>query len=175
MADSINREGDLLGLDLTNNRSKNMLINLLGEKTAFEAINDFTLYGSIRKFPDELKHSMVIADVKLKWVPETSSYISYGKIGIANILDKQISKYVDGYIEIERRRSADAINIYLSIDGSKWYFFNYKSYVMQAYSSDQSFNEKLSSLDRKDRTYKVPDENKIYEFVVSTRRKQIDF
>jgi len=175
MADSLRQEPRLLGLDMAGNRLKPMLINLLGEKEGFGAINDYEVYGSVRKFPEKLRQSIVIADVKLKWYPSESSYISYGKIGISNILDKQVSKYVDGYIEIERRRSADAITIYLQASDNNWYFFEYKSFVLQAYASDQNFNDKLTAIERKDRTMKVAGENHIYEYVVSTRRKQIDF
>ncbi len=174
MVDSMNM-ANLTGVNLSDDLYKLMLVNLLDEKEAGKTLNDIELYGYIRKFPDELIHTMVLTDVNLSWNPESSSYISYGQIGVGNILDMQVNKYVDGYIEIEKRRGANAIHMYFELSEDKWYFFSYRNRIMQAYSSNQSFNDALVEIDASDRTIKVPPNNIPYEFVISTRRRQVDF
>ncbi len=174
MVDSM-KLANLPGVNLLDEKYKLLLINLIGEKDAYELINDLSLYGNIRRLPEEMIHAMVFTDLKLKWNPESSSYVSSGKIGIGNILNKQVNKYVEGYIEIEQRRSANAIHIYLELSPGKWYFFSYRNRVMQAYSSDQNFNNDLTDIAIGNRTINLPGEDTSYEYVISTRRKQVDF
>ncbi|MCF8352716.1 MAG: hypothetical protein K9H15_16230, partial [Bacteroidales bacterium] len=178
MADSL-QKSNLMGVSLDDEKFKRLYQFYLNEKEEDEIENQIGLYGRIRKFPDELLHALVLSDVKLRWYPEQSAYISYGKIGISNILDEQVYKYVDGYVEIEKRRSGDAISIYLELSEKSWYYFDYvsSSGVMQAYSSDQNFNNRLLELDEKNRTFEIEiDDMKFnYEYIISTRRKQIDF
>lgn len=178
MADSL-QKSNLMGVSLDDEKFKRLYQFYLDEKEEDEIENQIGLYGRIRKFPDELLHALVLSDVKLRWYPEQSAYISYGKIGISNILDEQVYKYVDGYVEIEKRRSGDAISIYLELSDKSWYYFDYvsSSGVMQAYSSDQNFNNRLLELDEKNRTFEIEiDDMKFnYEYIISTRRKQIDF
>lgn len=173
IADSINFSS-VPGVDLTRENYKLLLDTYLGEKKSGEIQNEIDLYGYIRKFPNELAHTLIFADVNLKWNPAESSYISYGKIGIGSILEEQVNKYVDGYIQIEKRKNADAINIYLEVSKNSWYFFSYRNNVMQAYSSDDNFNTQLREMDIKNRTTEF-EENLPYEYVISTRRKQVDF
>lgn len=174
MADSINRS-NLPGINISRETYQLALINILGEADASEVISELNLYGNMKRFPDELYRALVFSDVELFWNQRTSSYISTGKIGLANILKHQVNKYVDGYIEIEKRRSGDAINIYLELSDRQWYFFSYRGNVMQAISSDQQFNDILSDINPGERIITFPGHDNPYEYVISTRRKQVDF
>ena len=60
--------------------------------------------GKVMDFPAEMIHSLTFFELHLRWNPLTKSYQSDGKIGIASVLDHQINKLVDGYIEISRRK-----------------------------------------------------------------------
>ncbi|MCF8227827.1 MAG: hypothetical protein K9G58_10030 [Bacteroidales bacterium] len=169
------KQSDGEGVDPNNNIFKYTLNELLGKEQADEILQELNLYGTIRKFPDELNYALLISDVRFVWNASSGSFISKGKIGIGSIQDQHISKYIDGFIEIERRRSGDAMHIYLQPSEERWYFFSYRGNVMQAISSDQGFNTKLSELEPGERTVNVPERDTPYEFVISTRRKQVDF
>ena len=49
----------------------------------------------------QVKKTLFITDVKMKWVPEIKAFVSKGKIGIGNIYSTQINKYVNGYIMLK--------------------------------------------------------------------------
>lgn len=61
--------------------------------------------------------------------------------------------YVDGYIEIQRRRSGDLIDIYLKADESTWYYFSYFRGVMMVQSSSRDFNTIIVNTKIKDRRH----------------------
>jgi len=103
------------------------------------------------------------------------SFVSYGPIGIGSIKDKQINKYVNGYIVLEKRRGGDVLNIYIEISQNQWYYFNYNNLIMQAISSNDSFNNELSKLKENKRILKLDDTKQSYQYIISTRRKKIDF
>ncbi len=137
--------------------------------------SDVQLYGIGRKIPQELRYTMFIADVNMVWNPSTHSYISKGDIGIANMGDVPINKYVNGYIEIGLRESGDYMNIYLEITKGLWYFFDYRNYIMQTISSDEAYNTIM--LDMKDDRRIINDrhEDESYEIVISSKRKRVEF
>jgi hypothetical protein len=163
------------GIDLGKETYKLTLINLLGQEKADELMEELNLYGSIKRLPDELEHSMVLSDVNFIWNPETASYISRGEIGVGSVIKTQINKSLKGYIEIERKRAGDAIHLYLEASDKNWYFFSYRGGVMQAISSDETFNTKLTELKDDDRKVRIPGSDLNYEYVISTRKKQVDF
>lgn len=151
------------------------LIELLGKEKADKLIAQVNLYGSFKKFPDELEKTLFITDMKMKWDKDRKSYVSEGKIGIGNINKTQVNKYVDGRIEIGKRRTGDEINIYLEIDAANWYYFNYSRGFMQAISSNESFNTIIKELKSDKREMKTPKGEMAYKFNLSTERKKRDF
>ncbi len=166
---------NLRGVNLSDNNFIMALNHILGKETAREQINEFNLYGAAKKLPPELIHTLFFTEVNLIWNPGTKSFVSYGPIGIGNINKKQINKYVNGYIEIIKRRTGDGINIYLELSEKEWYFFSYRNNIMQAISSNYEFNNLINDLKPESRTFKEKGMDDQYEFVISTRRKRIDF
>ena len=68
------------------------------------------------------------------------------QIGIANINKTQVNKYVDGQIELIKKRTGDVLTIYLELDFNNWYYFNYTREVMLAVSSNEAFNTIIKDL-----------------------------
>ncbi len=129
----------------------------------------------MRKIPAELAHTIIFNDLNLKWDPKTRSYLSYGKIGIGYIAGQAVNKYVDGYMQIELGRNGSGIHCFLKVSNDQWYFFSYKHGIMQLISSDNAFNEQIESLKQEKRTLNPNSDTDYYEFVISTRRKSVDF
>ncbi|MBN8702978.1 MAG: hypothetical protein J0M08_07930 [Bacteroidetes bacterium] len=151
------------------------LRELVGKAEADKLISQVNLYGSFKKFPDELKYSILFNDLKFKWNPTTKSYLSVGKIGVGSILKTQVNKYVDGFIEIERKKSGDNLNIYLELDGTNWYYFNYSRGLMQAISSNESFNNIIKELKSDKRQMKTEKGQAAYQFNLSNLNKKTQF
>ncbi len=104
-------------------------------------------------FPKSFDYELLLNDVNLFWNESTSSFRSTGKIGIGFVGPQPINVYVDGYIEIQRRRSGDMIDIYLKADESTWYYFSYFRGVMMAQAGNNNFNTIISSIKLNERKH----------------------
>jgi hypothetical protein len=166
---------DLKGLDPANPRYQAFLLDYLGEKKFNELKNDISIYGTIRRLPEELVHTFVLTDVNLTWNPATTSYISKGLIGISNIGETPVNRYVKGYIELIRRRAGNVMTIYFELSRGQWYFFDYRNEVMQTLSSDMEYNTRIADLKLDKRSINKSGMEFPYEYTVSSRRKMIDF
>lgn len=146
MSDQIVGFADLKPTDFSRPVFEKGMREMLGKEQADKLLSQLNLYGSYKKFPDELKKTLFLSDVKLKWNKDTRSYTSSGKIGIGNINKTQINKYVDGRIELVKKRGGDILTIYLELDANNWYYFNYSRGTMLAVSSNDAFNNILKDL-----------------------------
>ncbi len=128
--------------------------------------------GKVITLPDILSKTLFLNDVRLEWYTASKSYRSIGKIGIGYIFGRQINKYVDGYIEIWRKRTGDICDIYLKIDDKTFYYFGYTRGTMQVLSSDDNnFNNPIRNLKDKQRTLKTKRNETPYSFLISSARK----
>lgn len=177
MSDAILANVDLKPTDFSRPVFERGLREMMGKEQADKLISQLNLYGSFKKFPDELKKTLFLNDVKMKWNKETRSYTSYGKLGIGNINKTQINKYVDGRVEIIKKRGGDILNIYLELDANNWYFFNYTRGTMLAISSNEAFNTAIKELKPEKRQKDGDKEKKEpnYNFNITTAAKKIQF
>jgi hypothetical protein len=151
------------------------LREILGKEDADKLIAQVSLYGEFKKIPESLEKPIVFNDLKMRWNNDEKAYISFGKIGISNIGNKQINKYVTGRVELIKKRSGDALTIYLEIDKNNWFFFNYTRGIMQAISSNSEFNTVITETKPDKRKSKAEKGEEPYQFMYSTDRKKKDF
>lgn len=142
---------------------------------AERAITDLALYGQMKKIPDNLNHTIIFNELNLYWDTYTRSYISKGKIGVGYIAGQVVNKYVDGWVQIEKGRAGSEISIYLKPTSSSWYFFNYSNGIMQVLSSDNALNERIETVKPEKRILNAESDTDYYEYVLSTRRKSVEF
>ena len=166
---------NLKGVNTNNPLYIDALYHFIGKEEADKMINDILLYGGSKKIPQGLRFAFFLSEVNMIWNSQTDSYISKGDIGIANIYDEHVNKYVNGYLEIEKRETGDAMNLYIEISKSNWYFFNYRNYILQTISSNEDYNDLILDLKPDQRIVKDKKEDEQYEFVISSKRKRIDF
>ena len=122
-----------------------------------------------------MKKTLLFNELKFKWNQQSTSFKSFGKIGLSNIGKDQINKYVDGKVEIVKKRSGDIINIYLEVDKNNWYFFSYTRGIMQAISSDNDFNAIIQETKPDKRKAKQEKGQESYQFMYSSEKKKRDF
>ncbi len=132
------------------------IAELIGEEKTSKLYDEIVLYGQVRTLPAELAKTMVLGDVHLMWNNNTNSYQSFGLIGVRNINGREINKYVEGFIELYRKRTGDICDIFLKADDNTWYYFGYTREVMQAISSNRDFNNLLRVLKPEQRQVKPP-------------------
>lgn len=138
-------------------------------------LSEINLFGSLKKSPEELIKSFVLADVVLSYNKPTRSFVSRGQIGVAMILGEPVNKYFDGYIELIRRRSGDVINVYIETDRKNWYYFRYGSKMMEAISSSADFNKFITEVKTEKRKDKEDSLEEGYRFQASNVQRKNNF
>jgi hypothetical protein len=161
MAEEIRMMPSLKPVNLNTELNSKGMKDLMGINVAAQVKEELDLFGSSKNLPKEFNYELLLNDVKLFWNESTSSFRSTGKIGIGFIGPQAINVYVDGYIEIQRRRSGDMFDIYLKADQSTWYYFSYFKGVMMTQSGNNNYNTIIAKAklnDRKDpeSTIRVP-------------------
>ncbi len=146
----------------------------IGEERAKVISDELNLFGSIKELPPELKHTILLNELKLVWNDETNSYQSVGPIGIASINGIQINKEVEGFFELRIKRSGDMMDLYLQLDRRTYYYFGYTRSVMQTLSHNRTYVQTLMDMKAKDRKVKT-DSDTPYNYLVSTDRKKDNF
>ncbi len=174
MADSL-MKADLKGLDVTRKSYQDYLDYMMGEAASKGLKDDISIYGNIRRLPEELIHTIVLTDVNLYWNSFTNSYISRGPIGVMSLGKNAVNRYLNGNLELIRRRSGDVISLYLEVNPMQYYFFDYRNGIMQTISSDMVYNNRINDLKQEKRVMNKPGLEETYEFLLSSRRKLIDF
>ncbi len=171
LVDDINASSSLTGTDPGRQTYQRALNDLVGKDKADKLISQQTLYGTYKKFPDELRYTLFFTDVKMSWNQKIKAYVSDGKLGLGSIDKEQINKYLTGNIVLERKKSGDVLTIYFELDNSKWYTFSYSSGMMTCYSSDDKFMTIIKELKDEDKVApddydkdRLPDNKAKYKF-----------
>jgi hypothetical protein len=175
MADEIRMTPSLKAVNLSSDLNRKGMPDLLGTNLAADVKEESDLFGGSRSMPKDYSYKLLLNDVNLYWNESSSSFRSKGKIGIGFIGQQPINTYVDGFIEIQRRRSGDMVDIYLKADDATWYYFSYFKGVMMTQSGNNEYNTLISKIkinDRKDprSSVKVP-----YTYMISVEDRLSKF
>lgn len=174
MAKDINKETVLEGVDLSRPAYTAAVNSELNEKDKRKFNSEISSFGAPSKIPDELKGTIMFAEVHMKWTPEAVSFLSDGKIGVGSFGDFGVNKKVEGYVEIQRKRRGDEIYIYMAPDRSTDYYIEYKRNMMSLYSNEDDFMTIIKELDldkrRKEEKGKPP-----FTYTIGTKGKMNRF
>ncbi len=162
-------------IDLTKGTYPLAIRKLLGNKKGGLALNEIALYGKIKKMPAKLQATLTFPELKLVWNKDESAYVSIGKIAVGNVGNEPVNKLLEGYVEFKLGRAGSKINILLTDGPKRWFFFSYANNVMQFVSSDMFLNDYIANLKEDKRILNPKSDENYYEFVISTKRKMIDF
>lgn len=149
-------------------------IELLGKERGDRALSELNLYGSYKKFPDELEKSLVLNDVKMTYNSRAKGYLSQGMIGVGNILKTELFVSMNGVVQIKKQRGNDVLDIYLEPDGNTWYYFNFYRGTMLAVSNNNDFNKGLEELKPKAKKMDV-EKGPSYRFDLTNKKKKDQF
>lgn len=169
------KQTNLKGVNLDNPIYQGALTAFVGEEESAKAREEIALYGASRRVPQNMRYTIFLTDLKMFWDEESNSYVSDGLLGISNIENTPVNKYVNGYLQVEMRETAPVFNLYIELNSTNWFFFSYRSNIMQTISSHDRYNDLVMNLKPDRRTLKEKDEEEQYEFVISSKRKRIEF
>lgn len=175
MADEIRMMPALSPVSLSTNLYTKGMKDLLGLTAAAQLKEDIDLFGSTRNLPKEFTYELLLNDVKLFWNESTSSFRSTGKIGIGFIGPQPVNIYVDGFVEIQRRRSGDMLDIYLKADNSTWYYFSYFRGVLMTQSGNSAYNSLITSIKANDRKHPESTTRVPYSYMISAEGRLAGF
>ena len=123
------------------------LSRVVGQERGEMLFLDLEMKDEYSKFPDEMKHSIVFTNTKLKWDNVNKAYIAKGAIAVSSILDKQVNSTLDGYLIIEKGQNSDVLTIYLKTELDDEYYFKYENGVMKAFSTNPDFITAINEID----------------------------
>lgn len=175
IADTLATMTALKPISLKNRTYVQGIKELLPYTKADQMLKEQSIFGTVKKVPDELNTTFVFSEIGLVWNKKETAWRSTGDIGIANVLGSQINRKIKGNIGITKKRSGDSFDLYLQISETHWYYFNYKRGLMQAYSSEAAFNEIITNIKGNDRKLKIEKGESSYVFFLSNKKKRDDF
>ena len=146
------------------------LADFVGIEESEKIMTEYALQGQLKKIPKNFLHTMFLSDVKFNWNTKTKSFISDGPIGIGNVNKIQINRYVDGIINITKKRGGSKIDMLLVIDDNNWYYFSYTRGVLRAYSTNEEFNANIKIIKPEDRKQKVDKGQPLYSYYPTTEK-----
>jgi hypothetical protein len=175
MADDIRSVPTLKAVNLSSEFNRKAMRDLIGPEAAKALAEELQLFGIVKTMPKQYSYQLMLNEVNLKWNPNTMSFMSQGKIGIGFIGNQPLNIYVDGWVELQRKRSGDILDIYLKANDNVWYWFSYFRGVMMSYSSSDTYNVLLGGI--KDKLRKDPKSNSQveYEYMIGPRDRLIRF
>lgn len=185
MSDEIRMMPTLTPVNLNSDLINKGMKDLLGIETAARIKEEVDLFGTSKNLPKDFNYELLLNDVKLYWNEPTSSFRSKGKIGIGFIGAQPINVYVDGFVEIQRRRSGDMLDVYLKADESTWYYFSYFRGVLMTHSGNNTYNTLITSIKLNDRkhpqatirlpyTYMIAVEDRLGRFLQRMKSDKIE-
>ncbi|NOX85533.1 MAG: hypothetical protein GXO86_06165 [Chlorobi bacterium] len=152
-----------------------LITQMMGIEKSQRLVVEMSLYGQMKRMPDVMKSTFLFSDVRLKWDSQSRSFVSQGPIGINQIAGVPVNKYFSGYMQIKKSRTSPSVTFYLQLNNEQWYFFSFQNGIMQVLSSDNALNDYIAELKPNKRILNENSVEDYYEFVISTRRKVIDF
>ncbi len=171
MSDDIRMKPTLRAVNLNSQFYIKGMKDLLGEQIASQIKEEMDIGGASRNLPKEFSYELLLNDVKLYWNEPTSSFRGKGKIGIGFIGQQPINVYVDGLIEIQRRRTGDMLDIYLKADESTWYYFSYIRGVLFTFSSNTNYNNIINTTKAGDRKHPESTVRIPYSYMISLQNR----
>jgi hypothetical protein len=174
MADRI-AESTSPGISYADPTYEKGLRDMIGKEEADKTISQLNLYGSLRRLPQSMRHTMFLTHVNFDWDHDTKSYVSKGNFGVASINKTQVNKMVKGHIRINRKRGGDIFDIFIETEGGKWYYFNYQKNLLQVISSEAEFNEAVKNLKNDKKKYKNEKGEPPFRYIISTESKKRNF
>lgn len=175
MANEIDSIPNLEAVDMKSLMLKKAMDVAMGAEEAQKIRDELALLGTVKQLPPEFTHTILFDELDLKWNDETNSYQSYGKIGLGSINGIQINKRVNGYFELQLKRSGDILDFYLDIDPRTYYYFGYTRGVMQTLSSNRFYDETIMNMKVRERKHKAEHNQESYLFLISTDQKKSVF
>jgi hypothetical protein len=167
MASELRLVPSLKPVSLSSELNTKGMQDLFGQESAARIREEMSLFGTSRNLPKEFNYEIFLNHVTLIWNESTSSFRSVGKIGVGLVGSQPINLYLDGNVEIQRRRSGDMIDVYLKANESTWYYFSYFRGVMMTQSGNNNYNTLISEVKANSRKHPESSVRVPYSYMIA--------
>jgi hypothetical protein len=127
----------------------------------------FYVSSTSDRLPKELRQSVYFDDVELIWDKNLRAFRSKDALGVGGIAGTAIHRYVDGVLELRKRRGGDEFSLYFN-PNLEHYFF-YKRNVLRFYSTEKSYVDAILATDSKKRSLPAKDGKPYYTYLTTSR------
>lgn len=129
------------------------LADISGNKVAENFVKSNAMEAKpLFQFSKNLSETINFTEVNFKWNQKTSSWFSYGKIGMGSALKKECNYKIDGFVEIKKTPNGDIFYAYLEPSPGNWYFFTFEQNKLAVVSTDTKFNDLVSAKSKGEQT-----------------------
>lgn len=127
--------------------------------------------GEVRALPEELQDMFSFSNIDFSWNTAKRAWIAEGKADLAFVKQFAINREVEVKAEISKKRSGNSLDLYIKADDDTWFFFTYKSGMMQTLSSYGNYNSIVQELKAEDRKQKVKMGEKSFAYILAPESK----
>ena len=107
-------------------------------KVNLEQLNSI---GRMTKLPKAIESTITLFDLNFVWNEGSQSFLSEGMASIATLGSNQIYRRCKIYVQIQKRRSGDILNLLIESEPKKYFFFTYKNGLLQTTSTYPEYND----------------------------------
>ncbi len=157
-----------------NERFRRQLAQLCEDKKDDGVFKEYERAGNFKR-PKEFTHNLVLTGVNLVFDREDGTLRSTGKLGLALVGERNISKKVDGFVELGYRQGSDYFNIHIRTGASEWFYFEYSRGVLGVLSSYDVFATQIGALMPSGKNVVKADGGKFYRYVIGSAGNRQDF
>jgi hypothetical protein len=133
----------------------------------------FYVSSTTDRLPKELRQSVYFDDVELIWDKNLRAFRSKDALGVGGIAGTAIHRYVDGVLELRKRRGGDQFSLYLNPNLEHYFFYNRN--VLRFYSTQKSYVDAVLATDSKKRSLPAKDGKPYYTYLTTSRRNMKRF
>jgi hypothetical protein len=155
MSDRILEISESMGFPEANRDKTAMMYKLaeiIGERPTLEyEKRSLQEYVPLLESSNLLMQGMTLSDVDMKWSTDNKAWFSTGKVGLSNIMRKDINARLDGFVEVKRTQDGDIVNIFLQASPSAVYYFSFEQNRLIIFSTDEDFNSMVNSRSKADK------------------------
>ncbi|MFY0626345.1 MAG: hypothetical protein JXR07_08630 [Reichenbachiella sp.] len=149
MTEDIANVVEIIGHDVAHKNTFEVMLKL-SEYAGDDVTKDYensllSEYMPLFKTTPLLERTMVLSNIDMLWSEKSKAWYSNSKIGLSNIVDRDINAECDGFMEIKTTEDGDdVVHFFLQVAPSTWYFFSYEHGRLMLYSSNPDFNNQVA-------------------------------
>ena len=129
--------------------------------------NEYFTASTNYKMPRELRQTLVFDEIDFKYDKNSRAFRSTNGLGVGAVAGEPVHKFIEGIIELRKRRGGDQFSLY--IDSDIEHFIYFKRNVLRYYSTESSYINKILSLDSKKRSISPKDGKPFYTLPLHQR------